>query len=119
VVHALGKHSRMLSNYRLLGARQPLPDVVNRLGRSPRKEAGRQPGRTPNQWVELANGRYISEKDPGYPFLAAPFEALGIIRWAPLFFGALACLGLFIGARAHRDLWVGLAVAASWFAIWG
>jgi hypothetical protein len=54
---------------------------------------------TPSQWVELSNGRYISEKDPGYPFLAAPFQALGIIRWAPLFYGALACLGLFIGAR--------------------
>ncbi|HEX4093721.1 MAG TPA: hypothetical protein VHZ33_33805 [Trebonia sp.] len=53
----------------------------------------------PNQWVELPGGRYISEKDPGYPFLAAPFQALGIIRWAPLFYGALACLGLFIGAR--------------------
>src|SRR5207244_1947484 len=50
-------------------------------------------------WVELSNGRYISEKDPGYPFLAAPFEQLGIIRWAPLFYGLLACLGLFIGAR--------------------
>src|SRR5579859_3240162 len=60
---------------------------------------GDPPGQVPNQWVELAHGRYISEKDPGYPFLAAPFQALGIIRWAPLFFGALACLGLFIGAR--------------------
>jgi hypothetical protein len=60
-------------------------------------------GQVPNQWVMLANGRYISEKDPGYPFLAAPFQALGIIRWAPLFYGALACLGLFIGAR--RWLW--------------
>ena len=36
---------------------------------------------------------------PGYPFLAAPFEKLGVIRWAPLFYGLLACLGLFIGAR--------------------
>ncbi len=51
------------------------------------------------QWVQLADGRWISEKDPGYPFLAAPFQALGIIRWAPLFYGALACLGLFAGAR--------------------
>jgi hypothetical protein len=57
------------------------------------------PGQAPNQWVELADGRYISEKDPGYPFLAAPFQALGLIRWAPLFYGALACVGLFIGAR--------------------
>ena len=51
------------------------------------------------QWVQLASGRWISEKDPGYPFLAAPFQALGIIRLAPLFYGALGCLGLFFGAR--------------------
>src|SRR5690348_10074802 len=31
----------------------------------------------PNQWVEVGHGRYISEKDPGYPYLAAPFQALG------------------------------------------
>jgi hypothetical protein len=66
-------------------------------------------GQVPNQWVELANGRYISEKDPGYPFLAAPFQALGIIRWAPLFYGALACLGLFIGARRWLGRFGGLA----------
>src|ERR1700744_1981447 len=63
----------------------------------------------PNQWVELPGGRYISEKDPGYPFLAAPFQALGIIRWAPLFYGALACLGLFIGARRWLGRFGGLA----------
>jgi hypothetical protein len=51
------------------------------------------------QWVQLANGQWISEKDPGYPFLAAPFQALGIIRLAPLFYGALACLGLYAGGR--------------------
>jgi hypothetical protein len=67
------------------------------------------PAAPPNQWVELANGRYISEKDPGYPFLAAPFEALGIIRWAQLFYGALACLGLFIGARRWLGRFGGLA----------
>ena len=63
------------------------------------RKLGDNPAAPPNQWVELSDGRYISEKDPGYPFLAAPFQALGIIRWAPLFYGALACLGLFIGAR--------------------
>jgi len=63
----------------------------------------------PNQWVELSSGRYISEKDPGYPFLAAPFQALGIIRWAPLCYGALACLGLFIGARCWLGRFGGLA----------
>jgi hypothetical protein len=51
------------------------------------------------QWVQLSSGRWISEKDPGYPFLAAPFQALGIIRLAPLCYGALGCLGLFFGAR--------------------
>jgi len=63
------------------------------------RKLGDNPAAPPNQWVELSNGRYISEKDPGYPFLAAPFEKLGIIRLAPLFYGLLACLGLFIGAR--------------------
>jgi hypothetical protein len=55
------------------------------------------------QWVQLPDGRWISEKDPGYPFLAAPFQALGIIRLAPLFYGALGCLALFVGARR----WIG------------
>jgi hypothetical protein len=63
------------------------------------RELGDNPAAPPNQWVEVTPGRYISEKDPGYPFLAAPFEKLGIIRCAPLFFGALACWGIFVGAR--------------------
>jgi hypothetical protein len=67
------------------------------------------PSAPPNQWIELTDGRYISEKDPGYPFLAAPFQALGIIRWAPLFYGLLACLGLFIGARRWLGRFGGLA----------
>jgi hypothetical protein len=56
------------------------------------------PGGGPIQWVRLASGRWISEKDPGYPYLAVAFQTLGIIRLAPLFFGALACLGLYFGA---------------------
>jgi hypothetical protein len=56
------------------------------------------PGVIP-QWVQLPDGQWISEKDPGYPFLAAPFQAAGIIRLAPLFYGALGCAGLFFGAR--------------------
>ena len=63
----------------------------------------------PNQWIELPGGRYISEKNAGYPYLAAPFEALGIIRWAPLFYGALACVGLFVGARRWLGRFGGLA----------
>jgi hypothetical protein len=73
------------------------------------RKLGDNPAAPPNQWVELSNGRYISEKDPGYPFLAAPFQALGIIRWAQLFYGALACLGLFIGARRWLGRFGGLA----------
>jgi hypothetical protein len=57
----------------------------------------------------LSDGRWISEKDPGYPFLAAPFEKLGIIRLAPLFYGLLACLGLFVGARRWLGRFGGLA----------
>jgi len=60
---------------------------------------GPGPGGGPIQWVQLPGGRWISEKDPGYPYLAAPFQALGLIRLAPLFYGALACLGLYFGGR--------------------
>ena len=57
------------------------------------------PGGGPVQWVQLPDGRWISEKDPGYPYLAVAFQVLGIIRLAPLFYGALACLGLYFGGR--------------------
>ena len=57
------------------------------------------PSAPPNQWVDRGHGRYISEKDPGYPYLAVPFQEAGVIRWAPLFYGALACVGIFVGAR--------------------
>jgi hypothetical protein len=59
------------------------------------------------QWPVLPGGRRISEKNPGYPFLAVPFQALGIIRLAPLFYGALGCLGLFFGARRWLGRWGG------------
>jgi hypothetical protein len=62
------------------------------------------------QWVQLANGRWISEKDPGYPFLAVVFQELGIIRWAQLFYAALACTGLFAGARRWLGRFGGAAV---------
>src|SRR5208282_5856176 len=66
------------------------------------------PGLIP-QWVQVPDGRWISEKDPGYPFLAAAFQALGIIRLAPLFYGALGCLGLYAGARRWLGRWGGAA----------
>ena len=57
------------------------------------------PGGGPIQWVQLPGGRWISEKNPGYPYLAVAFRALGLIRLAPLFYAALACLGLYFGGR--------------------
>jgi hypothetical protein len=72
--------------------------------------AGQAPPAIP-QWVQLPGGRWISEKDPGYPFLAAPFQALGIIRLAPLCYGALACLGLYAGAQRWLGRFGGAAAA--------
>lgn len=66
----------------------------------------------PIQWVQLGSGRWISEKDPGYPFLAAPFQALGIIRLASLFYAALGCLGLYAGARRWLGRWGGTTAVA-------
>ena len=59
------------------------------------------------QWVQLPNGSWISEKNPGYPFFGAPFELLGILRVAPLFYGALGCLGLWFGGRRWLGRWGG------------
>lgn len=60
-----------------------------------------------SQWDHLANGNWISEKNPCYPFLAVGFYALGILRIAPLFYGLLGCIGLFFGARAWLGKWAG------------
>ena len=59
------------------------------------------------QWVHTTSGTWISEKNPGYPFLAAPFQALGILRVTPLFYGALGALGLFFGGRRWLGRWGG------------
>lgn len=60
------------------------------------------------QWHHLASGTWISEKNPGYPFLAVPFDLAGLLRAAPLAYGALGCLGLYHGARA----WLGRGAGA-------
>jgi hypothetical protein len=67
------------------------------------------PGGGPVQWVQLPGDRWISEKDPGYPYLAVAFQALGLIRLAPLFYGALACLGLYAGGSRWLGRWGGTA----------
>ena len=53
-------------------------------------------------------------EDPGYPFLAAPFQLLGLIRLALLCYGALACIALFAGARRWLGRYGG-AVAVGLF----
>jgi hypothetical protein len=94
----------------LSGAQLHALDVrVQRQEGLPAGSGGTLGGEVPNQWIELPGARYISEKDPGYPFLAAPFQALGVIRWTQLFYGALACVGLFIGARRWLGRFGGLA----------
>jgi len=71
------------------------------------KELSSSGGQGISQWVHTASGTWISEKNPGYPFLAAPFQMLGLLRAAPLFYGALGCLGLFVGARRWLGRWGG------------
>jgi hypothetical protein len=71
--------------------------------------AGTAPSLTRWRWEQVSKERWLSEKNPGYPYLAAPFQLLGVIRLAPLFFGALACLGIFAGARR----WLGPVGAAA------
>lgn len=61
------------------------------------------------QWHHLASGRWISEKNPGYPFFAVAFYFVHALRLAPLFYGALGAFGLYHGARAWRGGWAGAA----------
>ena len=60
------------------------------------------------QWVHLRSGRWISQKNPGYPFFAVVFQWLHALRAAPLFYGACGCAGLFYGARAWLGRWGGV-----------
>jgi hypothetical protein len=64
------------------------------------------------QWHHMASGKWISEKNPGYPFFAVLFYMIHALRIAPLFYGALACVGLFVGARAWLGRWAGT------YAVW-
>jgi hypothetical protein len=59
------------------------------------------------QWQHLASGKWISQKNPGYPFFAVVFQWLHALRWAPLFYGAFGCVGLFYGARQWLGPWGG------------
>lgn len=50
------------------------------------------------QWVQLRDGQWMSEKNPGYPFLAVAFQLAHAERLTPLFYGAVACVALYLGA---------------------
>jgi len=78
---------------------QALVAQLSKLGSAARPYGRLGGGPVIAQWVHLANGRWISEKDPGFPFLAVVFQWLGIIRWDQLFYGAIACAGLPARAR--------------------
>jgi hypothetical protein len=64
------------------------------------------------QWHHLASGKWISEKNPGYPFFAVLFYMAKVLRLAPLFYGALACVGLYLGAKSWLGRWAGT------YAVW-
>ena len=66
------------------------------------------------QWRADGRGVWISEKNPGYPFLVVGFKKFGALRVAPLFFGALGCIGLWLGARKWLGAW-GAAYTVSMF----
>ena len=51
------------------------------------------------QWIHLPNGMWISQKNPGFPFLAEPFYAIGNLRLLPAFYSLVAIAGIFLGAR--------------------
>ena len=64
------------------------------------------------QWVHLRSGKWISQKNPGYPFFAVIFQWFHALRAAPLFYGAFGCVGLFYGARAWLGRWGGVYAVA-------
>ena len=59
------------------------------------------------QWTKLPNGKWMSEKNPGYPFFAVFFYWIHALRFAPLFAGGLASTSLFLGARKWLGKWAG------------
>jgi len=64
------------------------------------------------QWVHLSSGKWISQKNPGYPFFGVIFQWLHSLRAIPLFYGAFGCAGLFFGARTWLGRWGGFYVVA-------
>lgn len=68
------------------------------------------------QWVHLSNGRWMSEKNPGYPFFAVFFYWIHALRAAPLFAGAICSTSLFVAARKWLGRWAGLSAVVFYLA---
>jgi hypothetical protein len=96
--------------------------LVHQLGKNQWVRLGAGPNIA--SWVQLPDGRWISQKDPGFPFLAVVFRWAGVIRWDQLFYGAIACAGLFAGARRWLGRFggaaaVGLYCSSAAAMLWG
>lgn len=59
------------------------------------------------QWTRTPEGRFVSEKNPGYPFLVYPFAVAGVVRLAPLVALLLGCFGLWLAGRRWLGEWGG------------
>lgn len=57
------------------------------------------------QWVEQPDGRFISEKNPGWSFIAAGFEAVGLLRIVNALFLAVAAAAVWIATRRWIGPW--------------
>jgi hypothetical protein len=64
------------------------------------------------QWTRTPAGDFVSEKNPGYPFLVAPFGALGLTRLAPILFFLIGCAGLWMAGRRWLGAWGGVFAVA-------
>ena len=59
------------------------------------------------QWTTTPSGAYVSEKNPGYAFWAAPFAAAGVVRLAPVAALLIGCAGLWLAGRRWLGEWGG------------
>ena len=64
------------------------------------------------QWTKTPAGDFVSEKNPGYPFLVAPFAALALTRLAPVIFFFIGCAGLWMAGRRWLGAWGGAFAVA-------
>jgi hypothetical protein len=96
-----------LSHFHILLSNAQYVALEHSLGAATSQATAGAGGGAIQQWHQAVNGLWISEKNPGYPFLAVPFQWLGVSRVTPLFYGALGCIGLWFGGRRWLGRWGG------------